>query len=382
MKRRVKTFPWRKDLKLNAARCFTRTHATVRLTEEKFVTSGSRVKRVLTWTMPEPEDASVIRADAFIPGKRTPPGRSRSGSMANMNLLTGYEPKYDVDNDTEITPITFPDTDDNEPNLSTDLVSEGDQTKFGSRQAAASAASTVFNPLRVCVHPCTGRPVQREREAVNDLQASEHDFGTFHLLLVLKGLCYGGSEIKARTTVKDRQDLHEFLERQAHTAILGENAAQRKLTEAESDMEIKAWERRNSEFALYESQRELESQRHQLRQASQWAGQAQRERISWCGELELKNRLYQENYTRCRQEFQELRKLCSREERLTQHRLEEHSMQQKRDPDTVSQLLTQIRELQGKEDFLSDAREFHDPESGSSSGQSHVPNQHRIISVP
>ena len=30
------------------------------------------------------------------------------------------------------------------------------------------------------------------------------------------------------------------------------------------------WERRISEFALYESQRELESQRHQLRQASQW----------------------------------------------------------------------------------------------------------------
>ena len=55
-------------------------------------------------------------------------------------------------------------------------------------------------------------------------------------------------------------------------------------------------------------------------------------------------------------------------------------MQQKRDPDTVSQLLTQIRELQDKVDFFSDAREFHDPESGSSSGQSHVPNQHRIMS--
>ena len=55
-------------------------------------------------------------------------------------------------------------------------------------------------------------------------------------------------------------------------------------------------------------------------------------------------------------------------------------MQQKRDPDSVSQLLTQIRELQCKADFLPDAREFHDPESGSSSGQSHVPNQHRNIS--
>ena len=30
MKRRMKTFSWRKDLKLNASRCFTGTHATVR----------------------------------------------------------------------------------------------------------------------------------------------------------------------------------------------------------------------------------------------------------------------------------------------------------------------------------------------------------------
>ena len=38
--------------------------------------------------------------------------------------------------------------------------------------------------------------------------------------------------------MNDRQNLHEFLERHAHTAILGENAAQRKLSEAGSDMEI------------------------------------------------------------------------------------------------------------------------------------------------
>ena len=51
MKRRMKTFSWRNDLKLNAARCFTGTHAYVRLTEETVVTSGSRVKRVLTLAM-------------------------------------------------------------------------------------------------------------------------------------------------------------------------------------------------------------------------------------------------------------------------------------------------------------------------------------------
>ena len=51
MKRRMKTFSWRKDLYLNATPCFSGTHATVRFTEETFVTSGSRVKRVLTRAM-------------------------------------------------------------------------------------------------------------------------------------------------------------------------------------------------------------------------------------------------------------------------------------------------------------------------------------------
>ena len=40
--------PWRKDLKLNAARFFSGAHATVRFLKGKFVTSDSRVKRALT----------------------------------------------------------------------------------------------------------------------------------------------------------------------------------------------------------------------------------------------------------------------------------------------------------------------------------------------
>ena len=47
----VKTLSWRKDLKLNAARCFSGTRATVRFSKETVVTSGSRVKRVLTRAM-------------------------------------------------------------------------------------------------------------------------------------------------------------------------------------------------------------------------------------------------------------------------------------------------------------------------------------------
>ena len=49
---------------------------------------------------------------------------------------------------------------------------------------------------------------------------------------------------------------------------------------------------------------------------------------------------------------------------------------------TVSQLLAQVRELQNKENSLSDAREFYDPESGSSSGATHVPDQTSTVLSP
>ena len=47
-------------------------------------------------------------------------------------------------------------------------------------------------------------------------------------------------------------------------------------------------------------------------------------------------------------------------------------MMQLRDPQTVSQLLAQMRESQDKVNSLSDAREFHAPETAGSSGASHV----------
>ena len=47
----MKTLSWSKDLILNAAVCFSGTHAVVRIAKETFVTSDSRVKRDLTWAM-------------------------------------------------------------------------------------------------------------------------------------------------------------------------------------------------------------------------------------------------------------------------------------------------------------------------------------------
>ena len=54
-------------------------------------------------------------------------------------------------------------------------------------------------------------------------------------------------------------------------------------------------------------------------------------------------------------------------------------MQQLRNPTTVSQMMAQNQDLQNKVNCLSDAREFHGPECGSSSGATHDPDQTSTI---
>ena len=126
--------------------------------------------------------------------------------------------------------------------FSTDLISDGEQTKFGNKKASASAASTVFDPSRVCVNASTGEPVQRDRERKKERKSSHCSVSELthnSSVVSVEGSMSRGKRYNYESeTMKDRQNLHEFLERRAHTAILGENAAQRKLTEAESDMEF------------------------------------------------------------------------------------------------------------------------------------------------
>ena len=108
----------------------------------------------------------------------------------------------------------------------------------------------------------------------------------------------------------DERDPREHLERRAQQGFLGENSVQRKLYSTEHNMEIQNLERRNSEYSFIESQRELESQGRQLLEANQWADQAQRQRIHLCSELEMKNRLHPECYTRSCQEIEALKRRC------------------------------------------------------------------------
>ena len=143
-------------------------------------------------------------------------------------------------------------------------------------------------------------------------------------------------------------------------------------------MEAQNLERRNSEYALIESQRELESQRLQLLKANQWADQAQRERIHLCGELEMNNNLHQESYARNCREIEELKKRCCQEENaVRQRKLEEFPTQHDQESRTVSQLRHQVRRLQERLELDS---KFHDPDSSSSSGSALGPHQALITS--
>ena len=85
------------------------------------------------------------------------------------------------------------------------------------------------------------------------------------------------------------------------------------------------------------------------------------ERFCFCGKLEMRNRRFQESRARDCQEIEESRRICCEEtDRARQLRNVELSVQQERNPTTVSQLLIQIQDLQNKANPLSDAREFYD----------------------
>ena len=117
---------------------------------------------------------------------------------------------------------------------------------------------------------------------------------------------------------------------------------------------------RNSDIALFEIRQEFESQRLQLQQANQWADHAQRD-----------------------EEIEELRRICCEETDIEQDKRELMNCLciKERTPATVCQL-TQIQDSQNKINSLSDAREFDNPETASSCGETHVPNQPFTVPSP
>ena len=138
-----------------------------------------------------------------------------------------------------------------------------------------------------------------------------------------------GRDLESVPTQSERQSIHVYLEQKADLADQGASAPHRNLSEAEADMNMRNWEQRNSDIALYETNRELY-------QTNLWADQAQRAKINLCGELEMKNRHFRENHAKDCQEIEELRRICCEEtDRARQARIDELSLHQERNPATV-----------------------------------------------
>ena len=97
----------------------------------------------------------------------------------------------------------------------------------------------------------------------------------------------------------------------------------------------------------------------------------------------MRSRLFRENRATYCQEIEEFRRICCEEtDRAGQARIDELSLHQERNSTTVGQLLAQIQDVQNKVNSLSDAREFYDPETASSSGATDVPSQPSTIPSP
>ena len=146
-------------------------------------------------------------------------------------------------------------------------------------------------------------------------------------------------------TFRERQHLHKICERKAELAVRGEKLAQRRLHEAEADVEVKHWKREIRIIVLYELNQEFESQRLKPQEANQWADRAQRDKISLYGELEMRSGLFRETQAKDCQEIEESRRICCEEtDRTRQARIDELSMHQERNPSAVGQFLTQTLE--------------------------------------
>ena len=137
--------------------------------------------------------------------------------------------------------------------------------------------------------------------------------------------------------LRDRVCLQTIFERKVDLAIQGGKEARQKLYQAEAEIGAKSWEKRNRDHSLQEINQEFESQRFRLNQASRWADQSHRDKISLYGVLELRNRLFQENHARDCQEIEELRRICFEEtDRARQGRIDDLSVPQERNSTIVN----------------------------------------------
>ena len=166
------------------------------------------------------------------------------------------------------------------------------------------------------------------------------------------------------------RNLQTTLDPKVDSAVRGERMAQPKLYEADAEVEAGNWHR----FSWDQSRIWISTI------SATWADQAQRTKSAcmenWNWQIDSSKTIMQDI----------AKKLKNWEELVAKKQIEQDKQELMNclciKTTTVSQFLTQIQDLQNKVNSLTDAREFYNPESGISSGATHVPDQTSTILSP
>ena len=173
-------------------------------------------------------------------------------------------------------------------------------------------------------------------------------------------------------------------EAEYHTRLLLEEQRNQILSEARSEMNVQEFlkkKKKSADMVLRESNRQIHSHRMGLYQANQVYENSRREQIPLFAEMENRERDVQESRIRTLQAIEELTKICcteaERTQRLRMHELSRQELQESQS--TVSQLTVRIEEFRDTVNALNGSRDFHDSETASSTGLSHVPSHPEIV---
>ena len=159
------------------------------------------------------------------------------GHLADCTPLTGYEPKICIDVSSEHTPINYPSRRNSfniENNDLTTTVTASETFDGFHQQAAASGGSqqvpaSAANPwLSADMWSSTKKLVRSNQSIANvegTLSREKRD-----------------RDLESVQTPSERRNLHVYLEQKGELAVRRGCAAQRRLSEAEADMDIRNWE--------------------------------------------------------------------------------------------------------------------------------------------
>ena len=269
------------------------------------------------------------------PSCATPPGGLLFGHLAESTPLTGYEPKTCIDVNSEHTPINNPSKRNRvniEHNDLTTAVAASENSDGFLQQAASGSPqqvlASVVNPwLSADSGPAPGNWC----EVTSQLQE-------------MQGLCRDEKETEIWKVRKlcPKGEMSTSTWSGKLNCLFKENAQLRK-----DHLRVRQkWTQEigNEEMLILPSIKPIENSN-----LKDWSCIR---RIN--GQIRLDSRAKKN----C-QEIEELRRICREErERARQLRIDELSLQQERNSSTVSQLLTQIHDLQYKVNSLTDKRDF------------------------